>query len=70
MSPFVDDLGHKLDPIFVLHRGELELNLDLFPGEKGAVLAILNVVYTLDSFAIEFMSLCVGNPVFNEFKTT
>lgn len=57
MSPFVDDLGHKLDPIFVLHCGELELDLGLLLEEKGAVLAILNVVYTLDSFAVEFKTI-------------
>ena len=47
----------------------LELNLGLLPREKGAVLTIPSVVYTLDSFAVEFMSLCVDNPIFNEFKT-
>lgn len=65
---FIYNLGSERNPILVFCCGDLELNLNPIPREKGAVMNVPNAIYTLNSVAIEFVGPSIGEYVIDEFK--
>ena len=65
---FIYNLGSERNPVLVFCYGDLELNLNPIPREKGAMLSVPNVFYTLNSIAIEFVGPSIGEYVIDEFE--
>lgn len=68
VSSFINHLRSECNAIFIIHYGEFKLSMSLISWEKGVVLTILNIIHTLNFFAVKFVGPNIGKFIIDEVK--